>query len=87
MEKVDQTEEQNLPTNLSLIEYIWLEIFLDSSECHFFGWIQTAPAPRLLYLCRKGKVSSNFWVDAMVWMSSNPKNIARKPVQEIAEIS
>ena len=29
----------------------------------------------------------NFWPEENVWMSSNPENIARKPVQEIAEIS
>jgi len=73
--------------------YIWVEIFLDSifswfaSECRFFGWIQTAPPPRLLYLCPKGKVPSDHWVNAMVWISSNPKNIARKRVQERVEIS
>ena len=54
----------------------------------FQEWIVFFETPcRLLYLCQQGKVSSNFWVDGKVWMSSNPKNIARKHVQEMAEIS
>ena len=69
------------------ISDIWVQIFLDiifRLWVSFFGWIQTAPAPRLLYVCPKGKVSSDYWVNAMVWMSSNPK---RKRVQERVKIS
>ena len=46
-----------------------------------------APAPRVLYLGPKGKRSIDPHGNAMVWMSSNPKNIARKRVQERVEIS
>ena len=44
-------------------------------------------APRILYLCPKGKFSMDPWVDGKVWMSLNKKNIARKCVQERVEIS
>ena len=46
-----------------------------------------APAPRVLYLGPKGKRSIDYCVDDHVWMPSNPKNIARKCVQERVEIS
>ena len=46
-----------------------------------------APAPRVLYLGPKGKRSIDSSIDAQVWMSSNQKNIARKHVQEMPEIS
>ena len=50
-------------------------------------WIHRALAPRILYLCPKGKFSTDPWDDDKVWMSSNQKNIARKRVQERVEIS
>jgi len=46
-----------------------------------------APAPRVLYLGPKGKRSIDSPIDAQVWISSNQKNIARKRVQEMPEIS
>ena len=42
-------------------------------------------APRLLYLCPKGKASVHFWLEEKVWRSSNQKNIASKRVQEMAD--
>ena len=46
-----------------------------------------APAPRVLYLGPKGKRSIDSYGNAMVWISSNLKNIARKRMQESVEIS
>ena len=40
-------------------------------------WIQRALTPRIMYLCPRGEVSMDTWVDAKV-MASNQKNIARK---------
>ena len=52
---------------------------------HFLA--HRALAPRILYLCPKGKFSTDPWVDGKASMCSNQKNIARKRVQERVEIS
>ena len=42
--------------------------------------------PKVLYLGTKGKLSIDSNGNSQVWMTSNPKNIARKHVQERVEI-
>ena len=63
--------------------------FVPKVDQHLFAIFSslTLIAPKILYLCPKGKVSTDPWDNAMVWMSSNPKNIARKRVQERVKIS
>ena len=59
---------------------IWVEILVDSifswfgSKSNFFVWIQMAPAPRILYLGRKGKCSIGPCGIFQVWMFQ-PKKI------------